>query len=77
MKKQFQLTRLDCALLVTNLLALGACLVLIALKGANGPLVFLTVGTGLAAAAKLGMAYHRASKSTAAILPPVSGSSHP
>ena len=77
MKQHFQLTRLDCALLVANLLAFGACLVLIALKGANGPLVFLTVGAGLAAAAKLGMAYHRASKSAAAIIPPISDSSHP
>lgn len=76
MKHYFQLTRLDCALLVANLLAFGALLVLIALKGANGPLVFLAVGAGLAATAKLGQAYLRASK-FASNAPQASPSSRP
>lgn len=63
MKHYFRLTRTDCALLAANLLAFGALFVLIVLKGASGTLVFLAIGAGLAAAGKLGVAYHRASKS--------------
>jgi hypothetical protein len=79
MKPHFQLTRLDCAFLVTNLLAFGACLVLMALKGPNGPLIFLTLGAGLAALAKLGKAYCRQAKTTAlsAASPPSPGSQQP
>jgi hypothetical protein len=34
--------------LAINAVCFGACVVLLAVRGANGPLVLLTIGTGLA-----------------------------
>lgn len=59
MKPHFSFSRLDCAFLVANLLSFGAGLVLLAFKGANGPLVLLTVGAGFAAVGKLSASYQR------------------
>ena len=42
------LTPLKVMLLVTNAICFGACLVLLALRGPDGPLVLLTIGVGLA-----------------------------
>jgi hypothetical protein len=62
MKRHLHFSRFDCAILVVNLLAFGALLVLLTLKGANVELVLLTTGAGLTAAAKLASAYWCGSK---------------
>ena len=75
MKRPFQLTVFDCALLVVNLMAFGACLVLMALKGASVPLVLLTAATGLGVAGTLGSARCRTARITSEVTK-ASGSSH-
>jgi hypothetical protein len=63
MKTKFKLSRLDVALLVINAVAFGACVVLLVLGRAGGPLVLLTVGAFGMLIGKLGRAYYRARQS--------------
>jgi hypothetical protein len=50
------LTKLDFAILCSNLFALGGIIVLIALRGPSGPAVLLAIGAGGMSAAKIGKA---------------------
>jgi hypothetical protein len=63
MKQHFHFSRLDCILLVGHLVTFGGCLVLLILKGANVPIVLLTLGAALGVIAKLGSSYRRSSTS--------------
>ena len=60
MKNTFQFNRLDLAMLLTNAVVLGGCLVLLALGRVNGPLVLLTIGTLGMLSGKLGKAWQKA-----------------
>ncbi len=63
MKTKFQFSRLDMALLVTNTVVFGACIVLLLLGKASVPLVLLTVGALGMLIGKLGRAYYRTKQS--------------
>lgn len=54
MSAMLQLGRWDAAWLILNAVTLGGCLVLMALRGASGPLVLLTVGVCGMLVAKIG-----------------------
>ena len=50
MKRTFCITRTGLISLLLNVFVLGGCIVLMLLRGPNGPLILLTVGTiGMAA----------------------------
>jgi hypothetical protein len=59
MKNTFQFNRLGLAMLLTNAVVLGGCLVLLALGRVNGPLVLLTIGTLGMLIGKLGRAWQK------------------
>jgi hypothetical protein len=59
MKAGFEFNRLDTALLITNAVALGGCVVLLTIGKGNGPLVLLTIGALGMLIGKLGRAYRR------------------
>jgi hypothetical protein len=67
MKMRFHFSRLEMALLITNTLAFGGCLVLLTLGRGSGPLVFLTIGTFGMLVGKLGRAYYNARESKSAL----------
>jgi len=67
MKTKFQFSRWDMALLITNTVVFGGCLVLLLLGRANGPLVVLTIGALGMLLGKLGRAYYRARQSESAL----------
>jgi hypothetical protein len=60
--KHLRLSTLDLALLLVNVLALGGLLVLMAVRGADVPVVLLAVGAGGMAIGKLGRALAGGSK---------------
>jgi hypothetical protein len=60
MKNTFQFSRLGVAMLLTNAVVLGGCLVLLALGRMNGPLVLLTIGSLGMLTGKLGKAWQKA-----------------
>jgi hypothetical protein len=45
MNTRFQFSRLEMALLITNVLVFGGCVILLLLGRVNGPLILLCVGT--------------------------------
>jgi hypothetical protein len=56
------LTKLDLTLLCVNLVVFGGIVVLMALRGPNGPTVLLALGAAGMAIAKVGRALKSASK---------------
>jgi hypothetical protein len=60
MKTRFQLSRWDMAMLITNTVVFGACLVLLTLDKTSGPLILLTIGAAGMLVGNLGRAYFRA-----------------
>ncbi|MDQ3623371.1 MAG: hypothetical protein M3463_12910 [Verrucomicrobiota bacterium] len=68
MNTKFQFSRFDMALLITNSVVLGGCVVLLLLGRASVPLLLLTVGAFGMLIGKLGRAYYlvRRSESSSA-----------
>ena len=59
MAREFHLKRLDLVLLLFNLFALGACVVLLILAGPSGPLILLTIGIIGMAGAKIARGFQK------------------
>lgn len=57
MSRAFHLSRFNLAILITNLICFGACLVLLAVRGPNAPLLLLAIGTFGVSMAKIGRGF--------------------
>ncbi len=71
--RTMKLTKLEVVLLCMNLVALGGLLVLMALRGPNGPAILLAIGAAGMATAKIGKMF----MGTEAVPPHGSGRDRP
>ena len=59
MQREFRITRTSLIFLLLNFFVLGGCIVLMLIRGPNGPLILLTVGTIGIAAGKIVRGFKR------------------